>query len=168
MTKARGVESRRRQQTAKVVARLKACREDPELLRHSYRRRDNVWEGVLRDRKTNLVIWECGHRHKNRDNPVMQNGHKVQDSALTCAFQELRRRTEAKAVTEDNFTFERLPNYGDTWERYRVLRPAKFGNLQVVGIVANTQRRGWTHSGTAGYFDTKEQAAEHLAQVDAP
>lgn len=50
---------------------------------------DGDWIGVLRDGER--VVWECCHRHSNRDHYTRRGG----PSARQCATQELNRRSDA-------------------------------------------------------------------------
>ena len=47
---------------------------------------DGDWIGVLRDGK--VIVWECGHLHRNRDHYSRMHGK----AACSCANDELRRR----------------------------------------------------------------------------
>jgi hypothetical protein len=47
---------------------------------------DGDWMGVLRDGSE--IVWECGHRHGNRDHYSRMHG----PAARTCAVDELKRR----------------------------------------------------------------------------
>lgn len=47
---------------------------------------DGDWCGVLRDGKN--IVWECEHRHGNRDHYSRLHGK----AARACAEEELRRR----------------------------------------------------------------------------
>lgn len=52
---------------------------------------DGDWVGVLRDGKA--VVWECDHRHCNRDHYSRSHGK----AAIACALDELRRRQSEAA-----------------------------------------------------------------------
>ena len=56
------------------------------MLKVSYRKNGDGWEGVLKNSCT--VVWACGHYHKNRDHGSKFAGR----SACECAGKELLSR----------------------------------------------------------------------------